>query len=278
MSQRKHSADAIRQLPRITQTGFIDAWSGGVQLHSHVEECEFHYFTHAQACFDNGTTSIKVGNGSLVYSWPQVAHRCRSYTRPCSLRFYFVRFIADKATRALLEANEERLPLSAAAPLGLSHAVYFEQIRRRAQEHSSHAQAAACHLLLSLIHELAATDASSILVHPAVDRAIGFMREHVQDALTLDACANAAGVGKPYLIRLFRQHVGVPPMHYHLRLKMETARYLLDTTGEPVREIAGRLAFWDEFHFSRTFKKLTGLSPSEYRRRRRSPLTERDID
>ncbi|MBD3239513.1 MAG: helix-turn-helix domain-containing protein [Chitinivibrionales bacterium] len=253
------------QLPRITDTGFVTAWRGAVHHHDHSDECEFHYFTRAQAYFENGPHSIKVQDGSLVFTWPRIAHECRSDTHAADLRFYFVRFVPDNATRVLLEQSEGYLPLDAAAPLGLHHAMYFEQIRRRAQQRSPHARAAASHLLLSLIHDLAATDGLSVRVHPAVDRAIAFMREHVHDTLTLDMCAGAAGVGKPYLIRLFRRHVGVAPMHYHVRLKMETARYLLRTTAEPVREIAARLSFWDEFHFSRAFKKVHGVSPRDFR-------------
>jgi transcriptional regulator GlxA family with amidase domain len=67
-------------------------------------------------------------------------------------------------------------------------------------------------------------------------------------------------------------------MQYYLRLKMETARYLLYATVEPVKSIAARLGFWDEFHFSRTFRRLSGVSPREYRHRsapRDAPANDR---
>ena len=46
---------------------------------------------------------------------------------------------------------------------------------------------------------------------------------------------------------------------------MDTASFMLIDTNEPITEIAKAVGFSDSHNFSRTYKKLTGLSPSEYR-------------
>lgn len=65
----------------------------------------------------------------------------------------------------------------------------------------------------------------------------------------------------------FRRAYGVPPARFHANLQMEQACDMLTQTQEPIREIARRLDFCDEFHFSKRFSQIIGCSPSTYRSR-----------
>lgn len=64
----------------------------------------------------------------------------------------------------------------------------------------------------------------------------------------------------------FEQSVGVPPGRYALERKIERARQLIRMSRLTNKELAESLGFCDEFHFSRTFSKLTGMSPGDFRR------------
>ena len=57
----------------------------------------------------------------------------------------------------------------------------------------------------------------------------------------------------------------MPLKQYILRVKIEQANFLLTDTNKSVSEIARELGFSDNHNFSRTYKRLTGLTPSEYR-------------
>ena len=78
--------------------------------------------------------------------------------------------------------------------------------------------------------------------------------------------ARAVGVHPVYLARAFREHHGMTIGEYVRKLRVEHACRLISTTGASLSEIALAAGFCDQSHFSRTFKRMTGSSPAEYRR------------
>ena len=71
---------------------------------------------------------------------------------------------------------------------------------------------------------------------------------------------------------VFTNALGMPPLKYLRQQRMDLAKYLLLATDCSIAEIAGKVSFEDEFHFSRLFKKTCGLSPRNYRRQIRGGL------
>ena len=79
------------------------------------------------------------------------------------------------------------------------------------------------------------------------------------------ACAQMFFVNKEYLCRKFKQTFGVSMVTYLNNLRITQARYLLADPGIRIRQIAHDVGFEDEKYFSRQFKKVTGMTPAEYR-------------
>jgi AraC-like DNA-binding protein len=67
--------------------------------------------------------------------------------------------------------------------------------------------------------------------------------------------------------RLFREHLQMTPVSWIMRLKMERAQLLLRSRRLSVNEVGGQVGFSDPYYFSKCFKKATGLSPRDYRRK-----------
>ena len=67
------------------------------------------------------------------------------------------------------------------------------------------------------------------------------------------------------MLRIFRRDFGTSPVAFLYDKKLEMAMSLLRNTDMPVKSIAARLGFADEFYFSRVFRKKCGKSPREYR-------------
>lgn len=83
--------------------------------------------------------------------------------------------------------------------------------------------------------------------------------------LSICAIAEACGVSECYFRRLFQQYSGESPMHFRQRHRIERAKQLLLSDEQyTVSEVAQELGFADVYHFSKTFKKHCGVSPSKF--------------
>ena len=100
-------------------------------------------------------------------------------------------------------------------------------------------------------------------------RVLEYVHSHISDSINIEQLADVACITKPYFIRLFKHEFGFPPVQYINRKKVERAQLLLFTTDKAVKEVAFILGFSDQNYFIRLFRKLTGITPQEYRRRLR---------
>lgn len=93
-----------------------------------------------------------------------------------------------------------------------------------------------------------------------------YITDHLDRDLNIQELAEQVCLHPNYFIRMFKEQMGVPPIQYILRVKMEKAQELLVQTEESVSEVARQVGFQDYFHFSKQFKKLVGMAPTEYRK------------
>jgi AraC family transcriptional regulator len=74
-----------------------------------------------------------------------------------------------------------------------------------------------------------------------------------------------AGMSAHYFSELFRQSVHLSPHQYVLRRRIDRARKLLNDPSITVFEAAVRSGFADQSHFTKTFRRVVGVTPSGYR-------------
>ena len=68
-----------------------------------------------------------------------------------------------------------------------------------------------------------------------------------------------------YISDCFKKHMGITIMKYAKKIRIDRAKVLLVTTNASILEISITLGFHDQSHFTRTFKSLAGVSPTEFR-------------
>jgi AraC family transcriptional regulator len=84
--------------------------------------------------------------------------------------------------------------------------------------------------------------------------------------------ARTVGVHPVYLAQMFQKHFNCGVIEYLLRRRIAYACRELRASSVPIAGIAIAAGFYDQGHFSRTFKRLVGITPSSYRRRYRGRL------
>lgn len=99
------------------------------------------------------------------------------------------------------------------------------------------------------------------LYHDILD----FISWHSQENLRISEIAARFGYNEKYLTTFFKKYAGITLKQQLLQTKMDVAKSSLSETNQPISQIAYSLGFSDAHNFSNAFRKITGLSPSEYR-------------
>lgn len=97
--------------------------------------------------------------------------------------------------------------------------------------------------------------------------AIDYIRSHIQENLTVESIADSLSLNSSYLSKLFKQEMGITLSRYIRDQKINVACNMLRHLDESSLSIANYLGFSSQSHFIQVFKKCTGLTPEEYRRR-----------
>jgi len=97
----------------------------------------------------------------------------------------------------------------------------------------------------------------------AVRRAQEFLNEHYDRNVSLKELASVANLSPFYLHRVFCQEAGMPPHAYLVQIRLLRAKDLL-RRGRPIAHVALATGFADQSHFTRHFKRLMGVTPTQY--------------
>ena len=103
---------------------------------------------------------------------------------------------------------------------------------------------------------------------PWLQRAVDYLHAHRLDRINLGELATTVGVHPSRLAHEFRARLGTSPGEYVRRLRLEWAAERLRDNDATIAEIAVRAGFYDQSHFSRTFRRHFGTAPDEWRRSR----------
>ena len=94
-----------------------------------------------------------------------------------------------------------------------------------------------------------------------VQRAVGLMRDHLEEPMPVEAIARQTRRTQRVLEQLFRRELGASPRTVYRRIRLLTARKLVDETALPVSEIAVRCGYADPSAMTRAFKAEFGMAP-----------------
>ncbi len=98
-----------------------------------------------------------------------------------------------------------------------------------------------------------------------VIQSIEYMRENISNVISLEDLAEVAGLSVSHYCAMFRQKTMQTPMQLYTSMKIQRACQLLQNRNQTIKAIAYSLGFFDQYHFSKVFKQIMGVSPKEFR-------------
>ncbi len=125
---------------------------------------------------------------------------------------------------------------------------------------------------LAHVHSETALNWPPIRSHAPLDqrrlnRVLAYIEEHLADEITVENLASVACLSVFHFTRVFAATVGVPPHRYVSQRRLEIAREMIVTGRGSLCEIARATQFSSQSSFARAFRRATGMTPAEFRRR-----------
>ena len=103
-----------------------------------------------------------------------------------------------------------------------------------------------------------------------IDDIQAYMLQNLDRSINLATLAHLAGLSRFHFSKRYKQLTGIAPIEHLLKMKVEYAKYLLETNDMAVSVVAEKVGYEDALYFSRLFKKHTGYSPTQYRKTTRT--------
>ncbi len=264
--ERSHSSDRLN-------------WHGRYHAHG-SDEFELHFFLEGSLSFQCNRTKYPVSPGRLFLTGPYDFHSILPEAVSTPVTYYAVLFSLDSAgssvERSLRQSLYEAIAGRAVILSIDAHFRFqFEDLLLMSKSADPALNESALHLLQSFLYrwfcrssslqgEARLEERKTNRLH--AQKALALMEKQVRENILVEDFARKLGLSDEHFIRVFRDEVRMTPHQYFTRLKVEGASGMLMSTDKSVGEISDWFGFENQFHFSRIFKKCTGMSPLQYRR------------
>lgn len=182
-------------------------------------------------------------------------------------RFYLLADMLTAAVRVVTAASPNAPLAELTAGLSGAFEVFLAASTRESFEQNALA-------LLGRAVELRDRHSARPQAPDVLERALAFMRENYgQSDMSLLQTAQHVGFSATHFSTVFSQRMGTTFIDHLTSLRMERAKELLATSDRKLAGIAMEIGYSDPNYFSHVFKKREGISPTEYRRRRREDVS-----
>lgn len=254
----------IIDLMRLTSCILLPRTFRVAETHRH-DAYEAHYVIGGRGSFEIRGVPVSVRGGDFFYTRPGTMHRMDVPKSSYLLQYIAFLELDRRLDAALAQDLNTLLGEGRVRHLGDRYHALFAQLSRQSLSNDAREQRAASARMNAFLYEITLEGHVASREHPAIEQALDFMRSHVDVPYTLGDLVADLGLNRSYFVRLFKKHVGIPPMKYAMNLKMSAAADLLRTTTEPLAVIASRVGFEDTYHFAKRFKQWCGTPPGRYR-------------
>lgn len=110
------------------------------------------------------------------------------------------------------------------------------------------------------------TPASSSMSKYYLEWAFTFIDQNFQNDISVADIAKSCKIHRNYLGKIFREQLGTSPQEFLITYRMNKAVQLLQTTKLSIKDIGNAVGYPNQLHFSRAFKNVYGMPPSQWRK------------
>lgn len=203
--------------------------------------------------------------GTVFTYGPGIGQRFSTSPRE-PLGKYFLDFVGDRGRELLRECRLQPGTVVQLTTLGEVRQAFDTLVRLASGNHRDTARLCELQfelLLLVIVRSAQASRPTKRRSLATFERCRQYIDTHFLSLDTIEQAAAACHVDVAYLCRIFRRFLDETPFRYLQRLQMQWAAERLHTSDRLVREVADDLRI-DPFQFSRTFKRIHGVSPSAF--------------
>lgn len=98
-----------------------------------------------------------------------------------------------------------------------------------------------------------------------VNKILQYLHINIESHVSLERLSRELNISIGYASECFKKEMGLTLMQYSKKIKIDRAKNLLLSTPKSILEISIMLGFYDQSHFTRTFRTFTCMTPTEYR-------------
>jgi two-component system response regulator YesN len=215
---------------------------------------------------DQVKAAVEVGNTTLVLENISILFNEAKQIKwdPSALKFHLLGLLSD-LDNMILKWNTQVLPSTEQNRVGattLLESFESDISQTESMEGLILTIEQAMQEAINLLYQV-----KSNIYRKEVFRITEILQENVENKITLDRLAQEVNMNVNYLCRVFKQDTGRSIVQYMNELKINKAIELLKLPDTRIKEVASQVGIDDPFYFNRVFKKIVGLSPSDFRKK-----------
>lgn len=126
--------------------------------------------------------------------------------------------------------------------------------------------------MLSLVDKVKSTVDTNCRYSPAIEKSIQYIASNYMEKLSLEHVSSRVYLNKSYFSEIFKKETGINYNDYINQVRIQNACELLLAGQHSLSEVAQMVGFSDQNYFSKVFKRITGESPKNFRRKRGSSI------
>lgn len=230
----------------------------------HCHDSAFFYLVVAGTCVESCRRSERVSEPSSLVFHPAAEPHANRWTG-VEGRCFSIEISRDRASRLPTDSPviSEPARFIAGAPSWIAQRMYHEF---SVMDPFSALVLEGLALELVAVCSRGATISRDRGVPAWLRRVRDVLHDHLSQPLGLNDLSVVAGVHPSHLARAFRKHYRCSIGEYQRKARLERAIVKLSSSTVPIAQTALELGFYDQSHFSKTFKRETGLSPLQFQR------------